>query len=165
VSGFYEDVLEALHSANVRFVVVGGLAVILHGVPRTTADLDLVLDLERQNVLRFIEALQQLGFRPRAPVAGEDLADDEIRRSWVRDKHLKAFTMTRGGIEDVDVVLESPLDHDALKRSSVAIESGRLTLYVAGIDALIEMKLRADREQDRADVAALRRVKDLVGIG
>jgi hypothetical protein len=145
----------------VRFVVVGGLAAILHGVPRTTADLDIVLDLERENVLRFVETLERLGFRPRAPVAASSLADENARRIWIQEKHLKAFTMTRGGLQDVDVVLESPLDHATLEESSVSLESGGITLAVAGIDALIQMKLHADRAQDRADVVALRRIKDL----
>ncbi len=41
----YEPVLAALDAAGVRFVVVGGVAVVLHGHPRMTADLDLVVDL------------------------------------------------------------------------------------------------------------------------
>ena len=45
VAIFYEDVLRALDAASIGFVLVGGVAVILHGVPRTTADLDLVIDL------------------------------------------------------------------------------------------------------------------------
>ena len=44
-----------------RFVLVGGTAVILHGVPRTTADLDLVLDLEASNVQRFVEVMTRPG--------------------------------------------------------------------------------------------------------
>ena len=46
---FYEDLLRALQASNVRYVVVGGTAVILHGVPRTTADLDVVVDLAAEN--------------------------------------------------------------------------------------------------------------------
>ncbi len=42
-------ILTSLAAAEVRFLVVGGVAVVLHGHPRFTADLDLVLDLERTN--------------------------------------------------------------------------------------------------------------------
>jgi len=66
VTSFYEDVLRALDAASIRFVLVGGVAVILHGVPRTTADLDLVIDLEEGNVRRFVGVMTQLGFVPRA---------------------------------------------------------------------------------------------------
>jgi hypothetical protein len=59
---FYEDVLRALDAASIRFVLVGGVAVVLHGVPRTTADLDLVIDLEEGNVRRFVGVMTELGF-------------------------------------------------------------------------------------------------------
>jgi len=66
VAIFYEDVLRALDAAAIRFVLVGGVAVILHGVPRTTADLDLVIDLEEGNVRRFVGSCRSSGsFRGR----------------------------------------------------------------------------------------------------
>ncbi|MBI5628980.1 MAG: hypothetical protein HY953_08675, partial [Candidatus Rokubacteria bacterium] len=71
---FYEDVLRALDAASIRFVLVGGVAVILHGVPRTTADLDLAIDLEEVNVRRVVGVMTQLGVIPRAPVEAADLA-------------------------------------------------------------------------------------------
>jgi hypothetical protein len=76
---FYEELLRALAAAEVRYVLVGGVAVILHGVPRTTADVDLVLDLEVDNVRRFIDAVGALGYVPRAPVPAIQLADPEAR--------------------------------------------------------------------------------------
>ena len=62
-----------------RFVLVGGTAVILHGVPRTTADLGLVVDLEAANLKRLIAVMNRLGFVPRAPVAASELGDSERR--------------------------------------------------------------------------------------
>lgn len=67
--GDNERALQALNSAGVRYLVVGGVAVVLHGHLRTTADLDLVVQLERENVLKAVRALAGLGYRPRAPVA------------------------------------------------------------------------------------------------
>jgi len=51
--------------------VVGGVAVVLHGSLRTTADLDLVVRIERANAERAIGALESLGYRPRALVPAE----------------------------------------------------------------------------------------------
>lgn len=48
--GELERVLSALDAAGVRYLVVGGVAVVLHGHPRMTADLDLVLELAPENV-------------------------------------------------------------------------------------------------------------------
>lgn len=60
-------IFRALAAAGVRFLVVCGLAVVAHGFVRFTADVDLVLDLSPDNARRAIEALQSLGYRPRAP--------------------------------------------------------------------------------------------------
>ncbi|MEL6339831.1 MAG: hypothetical protein AAFQ65_07975 [Myxococcota bacterium] len=89
---FYEDVLRAFQASNVRYVVVGGTAVILHGVPRTTADLDVVVDLAADNVERLVSVLRDQGYRARAPVDPELLASDEARRSWFEEKGMRAFS-------------------------------------------------------------------------
>ena len=89
---FYEDVLRALAGAGCRFLIVGGVAVNLHGVPRMTADLDLLIDLEPVNVERTVSALLSLGYRGRAPVDPMKLANTAERESWVRDKGMKAFS-------------------------------------------------------------------------
>jgi hypothetical protein len=44
---FYQDLFTAFHGGQVRYLVVGAVAMNLHGAPRMTADLDLVVDLER----------------------------------------------------------------------------------------------------------------------
>lgn len=64
---FFEEALVLLRDGGVRFIVVGGTAVILHGVPRTTADLDLVVDEEPANLRRFVSAMTRLGYQPQAP--------------------------------------------------------------------------------------------------
>ena len=56
-----EDVLGALNRARVRFLLIGGLASILYGVPRTTTDIDLALDPKPENVRRALRALHRLG--------------------------------------------------------------------------------------------------------
>jgi hypothetical protein len=53
----FEELLAYLEENGVRFVVVGGIAVVIHGFARLTADIDLVIDLEKSNVLRCVNAL------------------------------------------------------------------------------------------------------------
>ena len=69
--GDIERVLSALNTEGIRYLVVGGVAVVLHGHLRTTADLDLVIQLEPDNVRRAMRALTALGYAPRAPVQAE----------------------------------------------------------------------------------------------
>ena len=74
-AGDFERVFAALEARGVRYLVVGGVAVVLHGHPRFTADLDLVLALDPQNLASAIAALEGLGLRPRAPVRLADFAN------------------------------------------------------------------------------------------
>jgi len=162
VTFFYEDVLVALQEGGVRYVLVGGTAVILHGVPRTTADLDIVIDLEEANVGRLVEAMTRLGFRPRAPVPAADLASAERRREWIEEKGMRAFTFHRPGrlLDEVDVLIDTPLTFAELARDAQVLEAGGLRLPVASARHLIRMKETTGRGQDAADVDALRRLLD-----
>ncbi len=62
---YYESVFKALQENNVRYAVAGGVALVLHGVVRFTADLDLIVDLEPENLSRFVHTMSGLGYRPR----------------------------------------------------------------------------------------------------
>lgn len=157
---FYEDVLRALDAASIRFILIGGVAVILHGVPRTTADLDLAIDLEEANVRRFVGVMTGLGFVPRAPVAAADLASADLRRAWVTDKHMVAFSFHRPGrpLDEVDVLIDPPLSFAEMAAGAEIVEAEGLRLPIAGIRHLIRLKEHAGRAQDVADVDALRRL-------
>lgn len=155
----YLEIVAALSAKEVRYVVVGGVAVVLHGVPRTTYDLDLVVDLAEDNVLRLVEALESLGYRPRAPVAARQLADPAARAAWIEDEDMKAFSFWRPEGGEVDVVIDTPVGYAEAAKDQEVVEIQGMSLAVASIDALVRMKAVAGREQDRADIEALERVR------
>ena len=158
---FFEDVLVLLRDGGVRHVIVGGTAVILHGVPRTTADLDLVIDMEPSNVRRLVSAMNRLGYRPRAPVDAADLADPAQRASWINDKGMRAFTFQLPGhpLSDIDIVIDSPIGYAELSKRCERVDAGGLALAIASIEDLIHMKTLAGRDQDLADADALQRLR------
>lgn len=86
-----EAILRALNEADARYLIVGGLAVVAHGYVRYTADIDIVLNLERENVIRAMNALEAIGYRPLLPVKGSDFADENLRRSWIEEKNMLVF--------------------------------------------------------------------------
>jgi hypothetical protein len=75
---------------------------------------------------------------------------------------MKAFTFVRGTgwLDEVDVLIDSPLDYSQLAGEAVRIPAGARTLSIASIDALITMKSGTGRAQDESDVDALRRLKE-----
>lgn len=151
-----------MRDAGVRFVVVGGTAVILHGVPRTTADLDLVVELEPANLRRLVSVMNRLGYMPRAPVDALALVDEVQRQSWIDDKGMRAFTFQLAGhpLSDIDILIDSPIGFAELAARAERVDAGGLMLLVAGLDDLIAMKIAAGRNQDLADADALRRLKE-----
>lgn len=72
----FEAIIRALNGNGVRYLVVGGMAVVVHGHGRMTHDLDLVVALDHDNVLRAFAALQGLDYSPRVPVTAAQFADD-----------------------------------------------------------------------------------------
>ena len=87
----YLDIFRALDEHRVDYLLVGGLAMNLHGVPRMTMDVDLVLLMDDQNLDRFIACAGQLNLSPCAPVPIAALKNPEQRKTWLEQKHMIAF--------------------------------------------------------------------------
>jgi hypothetical protein len=163
----FEPILEALNSGEVRYVVVGGVATVLHGFARLTADIDLIVDLEPSEARKAMHVLTSLGFRPRAPVPAESFADPATRRRWVDEKGMRVFSLWDPStpMREVDVFVESPIPFEELWARSVVVSLATTTARVASIGDLIHLKSLADRPEDRQDIEALelilkRRTKD-----
>ncbi|HMV65490.1 MAG TPA: hypothetical protein PKA64_01475 [Myxococcota bacterium] len=150
------QVLTSLETAQVRFLVVGGVAVVLHGVLRMTVDLDLVIELQPDNLLPAIRALAALGFSPRLPVAATDLADAATRRAWIAERNLRVFTFWHPKSHRVvDVFVEEPFNFDAAWSRRVDVDIHPTVVHVAAIEDLVSMKRAAGRAKDLADIDAL----------
>jgi hypothetical protein len=149
-----------LAATRIRFVVVGGLAMLLQGVDRLTADADLVVDLAADELADAIRALTASGYRPLAPVDPLALLDAATRADWQRSKGMTVFsfwdsTHTR---PTVDVLLESPVPFEELWERADIIKIGSTDVRVAARDDLIRLKEISGRERDQADIEALRRL-------
>ncbi len=155
-----ETVLAALNEAGVRYLVVGGVAVVLHGHLRTTGDLDPFVDLAPQNVIQAVTALEKLGFRPRVPVPARWLADPSKRAEWVEQKGLTVFSMWSDAVLglEVDLFVEEPMAFEQAYGRSVRVPLDTTWATVAGIEDLIRMKERSGRPVDLADVEALKAI-------
>jgi hypothetical protein len=152
-----ERIFAALEDSGVRYLVVGGVAVVLHGHPRFTADLDLALALDDRNVEKALTAFEQLGYRPRAPVALRAFADAEQRADWVRTKGMTVFSLWSAELPgtEIDLFVEDPLPFEEGWARRLLAEIGELRVSVAGLADLIEMERRAGRARDLEDVREL----------
>ncbi|MES1204770.1 MAG: hypothetical protein ABUS79_02425 [Pseudomonadota bacterium] len=150
-------VFSALNRASARYVVVGGVATVLHGFPRLTADLDLVVDLDPPQALRTMEALASLGLRPRAPVSADAFADEAQRRSWIADKGMRVFSLwdPASPMREVDVFVDNPIPFLELWQRSTIVTLAGERVPIASISDLIALKRLANRPSDLQDIEAL----------
>lgn len=158
-TGSVTAVFRALNDAGVRYVVVGGLAVLAHGILRATNDIDIVLDLEEDNVARATEALSALGFQPLIPVPLAELGRPERRREWIEEKGARVFHLfsDRHRTARIDLFLEEPFDLDqVLERALHEEVAPGVVVPFIGLDDLIRMKVEAGRPQDLVDAEKLR---------
>ena len=75
----YERIFRELAQRKIRYLVIGGIAVNIHGYPRVTGDLDIMLSFERDNIKEFIALVKDLGFNPKIPARIEELSDSGIK--------------------------------------------------------------------------------------
>ena len=145
-----------------EYVIVGGLAVVLHGHARLTTDLDAVVHLTDANAAKAVTVLTSLGFKPRAPVNPLDFADPIKRAYWIKEKNMRVFSFytDQAPLFDVDLFVEHPRNFDDLYQGSVMKELGKLNVRVCGLDHLIQMKEESGRPKDLEDVRVLRLIKN-----
>lgn len=156
----YTPLFRALNTARVRFVVVGGVATVLHGYARLTADVDLIVDLEEEEARRAVRTLTAYGLKPRIPVDPEDFVDARIRGGWIRDKGMRVFSffMPDDPLVHVDVFAHHPIDFDGLYARSETSIIDSCPVRIASIPDLIRLKQLADRQRDREDIAHLEEI-------
>jgi hypothetical protein len=153
----YLQLLHAFASAQVRYAVAGGFAVVLHGIPRTTFDLDIVVDDADDNMQCLVAVLDQEGFRPRLPVPLHELADAKARQIWIEERNLIAFTLMHPirTMEELDILLTTPFRWREIEDSLVWRRINGLQVPIIGRALLRQMKLATGREKDRADAELL----------
>lgn len=147
-----------LAAARIRFVVVGGLALLLHGLDRLTADVDLAIDLSTDAALEAVRALTKGGYRSMAPVDPVSLANPELRREWQATRNMKVFSFwdTANTRPTVDVMLAPVVSFDELWADAALTSIGGVEVRIASVQHLIRMKEAAGRPQDLADLERLR---------
>ncbi len=160
---YYEDVFSKFNQKKIQYMIVGGLAVNLYGVPKMTADLDIMADLSKENLLRLIEAVTELGYLPRIPVKAIELANPHNREEWKKEKKMHVFTFWHPSkpYQQIDVFIENPIDFDAAYKSRETVRAGGLEIPLISLDHLIILKKISARKQDLSDIEALKKVKKL----
>jgi hypothetical protein len=152
------EIFKALADARVDYVVVGGLAVIMHGHLRATRDLDVVVGLQPDNCAKAMDALGGIGLRPRLPVTLADFTDPATRQDWWQNRNMMVLQLWDPAYPErsVDVFVREPLDFQSMLADAAIKDLDGIPIPVASIAHLILLKQAAGRPLDIDDIEALR---------
>lgn len=136
----YCDVFDQLERNNIRYVVVSGIAVVLHGHVRPIADLDIAIDADANESQRALYALALAGFFPSIPVPLNLLSV------------LRMFDQTE---REVDVVVRYQISFEELWAGSRHVAVGDRVARVMSLEHLIQAKRIRARSHDLEDIDGL----------
>lgn len=156
----FEAITRQFDQTGVRYLVAGGLAVNAHGYLRFTKDVDIVLQLDRDNAARAFDSLARLGYRPTVPVNAAQFADATQRERWVREKNMRVLQLWSDDHPEtpIDIFVDEPFDFEQeYQRALIKPLYGSVEVRFVSLPTLIRMKTAAGRTQDHVDLDYLRR--------
>jgi len=148
------DILTVLDRHGVRYVLIGGLAAVLHGAPHVTTDVDVVPEEARDNLERLSVALKELRARIRVSGEPDGVPFDHWAESLAR-VHIWNLQTEIGDL-DLTFVPNGTQGYDDLARDVVAMQVRGISVPVASLADVIRSKEAAGRPRDRAALPALR---------
>lgn len=149
---FVMDVVAEFSRRKIKFALVGGYALALHGIVRATMDVDLVLGLSSKSLHEAESALKALGLTSRIPVKASDIA--EFRTEYIKNRNLLAWSFVDFNDPTRQVDLLIVLGIEEIKVEKVSF--GGKTIPVASLEDLLKMKLSANRPEDQNDISKIR---------
>ena len=154
-----DALLRRLTAAGVRYVVVGGFAVIAHGVIRATKDLDICPEPERNNLERLARLLHDLHA---TQAETGDFLPEELPYDPTRPDDLTAGGNFRllTDLGELDVMqwisgIDAELAYTVLGPQAIEVDWHGIPIQVASLDHLRAMKQAAGRPRDLLDLADL----------
>ena len=143
----FRALVAALHAERIEYAVVGALALAVHGFPRATRDIDLLV--RKEHLPAILRVAAEIGYRfPAEPVTFRDGMELQRVTKIVGEDHLTLDLLLVN--EQLETVWSSRLQ----------VQSQRGAISVISREALIEMKARAGRPQDLVDLERLRSQDD-----
>lgn len=148
-------VCAALAEHGVRYAIVGGHAVALHGAVRGTVDIDIALAWSLESLKAAEQALTKIGFVSRLPISADEVF--QFRDEYAKNRNLIGWNFYNPNdlTEQVDIVIT----YDLTGKNVTTIETTAGPVKILALNALIEMKRASGRQQDIEDAKALEKLQ------
>ena len=140
----FKEFVQSLNDNHVRYLVIGGYAVALHGYPRYTKDIDIWVEMTPDNAANMVKALEQFGFGSLGLQATDFLTPDQIIQLGYPPNRIDLVTTPSG------------VDFQSCYASRVTVEIDDVTVSFIDLENLRKNKQAAGRQQDLADLENLK---------
>ncbi len=149
----YDKIIKHFNNHSVRYLIVGGIAVNLYGSERTTKDLDIWVDINRQNLNLLRSAFLDMAY-------SEPGTDEAIQRLQKGETVIVSDKTDKLMRADVMGLYSSHLDFNTAYEQRKIIKLGSLSASLISLDHLIETKLKAGRDKDLLDARNLSELRN-----
>ena len=139
----FKEFIQSLNGNGVRYLVVGGYAVALHGYPRYTKDIDIWVELNPSNADKIMRTLDQFGFASLGLKAEDFLEPDTIIQLRYPPNRIDLLTTLTG------------VDFETCYSARIELDMEGLTVNFIDLENLKENKKASGRAQDLADLENL----------
>lgn len=145
---FLFEVCKTLDKSRVKYAVVGGYALALHGIVRATMDVDLVIQINKSQLNMVEKALNSINLTSRIPVNADQVYD--FLDEYIKNKNLIAWSFIdlRNPSKVVDILLTENLKNIKTKKISISSQK----IVVASLKDLLAMKKKSSRPKDLIDI-------------
>lgn len=145
----------ALAQQNVRYAIVGGYAVALHGAVRGTMDVDIVINWDLRTLRQTEKALTEMGLVSRLPVSAKDIF--QFRDEYINNRNLVAWNFYNP--KDTSQLIDIIITYDLKGKGRQRLHTAAGPIHVLQLNELIRMKRESGRPQDLEDANALEKLK------
>ena len=139
----FKEFIQSLNDNQVRYLVIGGYAVALHGYPRYTKDIDIWIEMSPVNAANMVKALEQFGFGSLGLQTSDFLEPDQIIQLGYPPNRIDLMTTPPG------------VEFESCYASRIAIQLDEVSVNFIDLDNLKRNKRAAGRLQDLADLENL----------
>ncbi|RLC90614.1 MAG: hypothetical protein DRI37_00905 [Chloroflexi bacterium] len=139
----FKEFIESLNANHVRYLVIGGYAVALHGHPRYTKDIDVWIELSPENAAKMVQALEQFGFESLQLQADDFLTPDQVIQLGYPPNRIDIITTPPG------------VEFESCYASRMEVEIAGVLVKFIDLENLKKSKRAAGRLQDLADIENL----------
>lgn len=136
----FREFIQSLRDNDVRYLVVGGYAVALHGYPRYTKDMDIWIEMSQINAAKILMALDQFGFGSMGFTAEDFLNSDIVIQLGYPPNRIDLLTSLSG------------VDFETCYEARIEVEVENLSINFIDLENLKKNKRASGRAQDLADL-------------